>query len=141
MPRGFRALPTDVREAVDAYFHREEQEDQVGRDADGDQEMSTNTEAAMMVRQLKVDDPVASASLWGAMHDTLAPATAPRLQEQEEYNYNSDDSVDLDEEYPELAECIVEWQATRWGTTPMPAWHQPNFGQLEWSCYDKEPDL
>ena len=26
VPRGFRALPTDVREAVDAYFHREELE-------------------------------------------------------------------------------------------------------------------
>ena len=132
VPRGFRALPTNVREAVDAYFHREEQEDEVGTDADGDQEMSTNTEAAMMVRQLKVDDPVASASLWGAMHDTLAPATAPRLQEQEEYYYDSDDSVlNLDEEYPGLAKCIVEWQAARWGAAPMPAWRPPNFGQLE----------
>ena len=34
-------------------------------------------------------------------------------QEQEEYYYDSDDSVlDLDEEYLGLAECIVEWQAT-----------------------------
>ena len=57
MPRGFRALPTDIREAVDAYFHREELEVEAGRHADGDQEMSTDMEAAMMVRRLKVDDP------------------------------------------------------------------------------------
>ena len=64
-------------------------------------------------------DPVASASLQGTMHDTPVPATAPRPQEQEEYYYDSDDSVlDLDEEYPGLAECIVEWQAARWGTAP-----------------------
>ena len=50
MPRGFRALPADIREAVDAYFHREELEDEAGRDADGNQDMSTNTEAAMTVR-------------------------------------------------------------------------------------------
>ena len=87
-------------------------------------------------------DPIASASLQGTMRDTLVPATATRLQEQEEYYYDSDDSVlDLDEEYPGLAECIVEWQATRWGTAPMLAWHQPNFGQLERSFYDMEPDL
>ena len=113
MPRGFRALPADVQEAVDAYFHREELEDEASRDADGDQELSTDTEAATMVRQLKVNDPVAVASLQGAMHDTFALATAPRLQEQDKYYYDSDDSVlDLDEEYLGLAECIVEWQAT-----------------------------
>ena len=50
MPRGFRALPTDVREAVDTYFHREELEDEADRDADGNQEMRTDTEAAMTVR-------------------------------------------------------------------------------------------
>ena len=104
--------------------------------------MSTNTEAAMMVRRLKVDDPIASASLQGAVHDMLMPATASRTQEQEEYYYDSDDSVlDLDQEYLGLVECIAEWQATRQGATPMPAWHQPNFGQLEQSCYDKELDL
>ena len=136
---GFRALPVDIREAVDTYFHREELEDEVGRDADGDQEMSTDTEMAITVRRLKVDDPVASASLQGAVCDTLALAMAPRLQEQEEYYYKSDDSVlNLDEEYQGLAEHLVEWQATRWGAAPMLAWCQPNFGQLEWSCYDKE---
>ena len=51
IPRGFRVLPTDIREAVDTYFHREELEDQAGRDADDDQEMSTDTEAATTVRQ------------------------------------------------------------------------------------------
>ena len=34
IPRGFRALPADIQEAVDAYFHREELEDEVGRDAE-----------------------------------------------------------------------------------------------------------
>ena len=72
----------------------------------------------------------------------LALAMAPRPQEQDEYYYDSDDSVlNLDEEYLGLAECIVEWQATQWGAAPMLTWHPPNFGQLERSCYDKEPDL
>ena len=142
MPKGFRVLPADVWEAVDAYFYREELEDEAGRDADGNQEMSTETEAAMMVRRLKVGDPVASASLQGAMRNTLVLAMAPRLQEQEEYYYDSDDSVlNLDEDFPGLAEHIVEWQAIWWGAAPMPAWCQPNFGLLAWSCYDKEPDL
>ena len=35
---------------MDAYFHREELEDKAGRDADDDQKMSTDTEAAVMVR-------------------------------------------------------------------------------------------
>ena len=60
-----------------------------------------------------MNDPVASVSLQGAMHDTLMPAMAPRLQELEEYYYDSDYSVlNLDEEYLGLAEHIVEWQAT-----------------------------
>ena len=72
----------------------------------------------------------------------LMLAMAPRPQEQEEYYYDSDDSVlNLDEEYLGLVECIVEWQATQWGAAPMPAWRPPNFGQLEWSCYNKELDL
>ena len=50
VPRDFRVLPANIREAVDAYFYREELEDEAGRDADGDQEMSTNTEAAATVR-------------------------------------------------------------------------------------------
>ena len=43
-------LPDDIWEVVDAYFHREELEDKAGRDADDDQEMSTDTEAAVTVR-------------------------------------------------------------------------------------------
>ena len=30
IPRGFRALPDDIQEVVDAYFHREELEDKAG---------------------------------------------------------------------------------------------------------------
>ena len=104
--------------------------------------MSTDTEAAVTVRKLKVSDPVATVSLQQAVHDTLTPATAPRPQEPEELHYDSDDSVlDLDEEYPGLGERIIEWQATRRGATPLPGWRPPNFGQVEHSCYEKEPDL
>ena len=125
-------LPDDIREVVDAYFHREELEDKAGRDADDDQEMSTDTEAAVTVRQLKVSNPVATVLLQRAVHDTLAPATAPRPQDPEEFYYDSNDSVlDLDEEYPGLGECIIEWQAAPRGTASLPGWHLPNFGQLE----------
>ena len=100
MPKGSRALSNDIREVMDTYFHREELEDKAGGDADDDQEMSTDTEAAVTVRQLKVSNPV----------DTVAPATALRTQDPEEFYYDSDDSVlDLDEEYPGLGERIIEW--------------------------------
>ena len=60
-----------------------------------------------------MSDPVATASLQRAMCDTLTPATALRPLDPEEFYYDSDDSVlDLDEEYPGLGECIIEWQAT-----------------------------
>ena len=111
IPRGFRVLLDEIWEVVDAYFHREELEDKAGRDADDDQEMSTDTEAAVTVRRLKVSNPLATASLQRAVHDTLAPATAPRPQDPEEFYYDSDDSV-LNEEYLGLGECIIEWQAT-----------------------------
>ena len=63
------------------------------------------------------------------------------MQEQG-YYYESDNLVlDLDEEYPGLAEWIVEWQAARRGAASVPAWHSSDFGQLERCCYDKEPDL
>ena len=132
IPRGFRALPHDIREVVDAYFHREELEDKVGRDVDDDQEMSTDMEAAVTVRRLKVSDPVAMALLQRALCDTLTPATAPMPQDLEEFYYDLDDSVlDLDEEYPGLGEHIIEWQATRRGAASLLGWHPPNFGQLE----------
>ena len=40
-------LPDNIQEVVDAYFHRQELEDKAGRDADDDQEMSTDMEAAV----------------------------------------------------------------------------------------------
>ena len=85
---------------------------------------------------------MAMASLQRAVHDTLVLATALRPEDPEEFYYDSDDSVlDLDEEYPGLVECIIEWQATWQGTTSLPGWRLPNFGQLERSCYEKEPNL
>ena len=89
-----------------------------------------------------MSDSVATASLQRAVHDMLTPATAPRPQDPEEFYYDSDDSVlDLDEEYPGLGERIIEWQAARWGAASLLGWRPPNFGQLERSCYEKEPDL
>ena len=89
-----------------------------------------------------MSDPVATASLQRAVRDTLAPATALRPQDLGEFYYDSDDSVlDLDEEYPGLGECIIEWQAAQRGTASLLGWCPPNFGQLERSCYEKEPDL
>ena len=82
IPRGFRALPDDIRQVVDAYFHRQELEDRANRDADDDQEMSTDTEAAVTVRRLQVSDPVATTLLQRAVHDTLVPATAPTITTQ-----------------------------------------------------------
>ena len=112
------------------------------KDADDDQEMSTDTEAAVTVRRLQVSDPMAMVLLQRALHDMLTPAKALRPQDPEEFYYDSDNSVlDLDEEYPGLGECIIEWQATRRGATSLPGWHPPNFGQLEQSCYEKEPNL
>ena len=38
-----------------------------------------------------------------------------------EYYYDSDDLVfDIDEQYPELAERVVQWQAARWDTACVP---------------------
>ena len=70
--------------------------------------MSTDTEAAVTVRKLRVSDPVTTALLQWAVHDTLTPATAPRPQDPEELYYDSDDFVDLDKEYLGLGECIIE---------------------------------
>ena len=68
-------------------------------------------------------------------------ATAAQPQEQE-YYYDSDDSVlNIDEQYPELAERVVQWQAARQGTTSVPPWRLSDFGQQEQSLCDKLPDL
>ena len=142
VPRGFRALPADIWEAVDAFFHREELADRTDGSTDDNQEMSTDTEAAVTVRKLRVSDPVATASLQQAVHNTLTLATALRPQGPEEFYYDSDDSVlDLDKEYPGLGECIIEWQAAQRGTAPLLGCRPPNFGQVECSCYEKEPNL
>ena len=75
------------------------------------------------------------------MREVLALATATQLQEQE-YYYDSNDSVlDIDEQYPELAEWVVQWQAAQWGTTSVPPWQLSDFGQQERSLCDKLPDL
>ena len=96
VPRNFRILPADVREVVNLYFHREGLE--VEKNQESDDCMSTDTEAANTVRHLQLHCLVAMASLQMAVHVALAPATAARPQE--EYHYDSDDSVlDLDEEY------------------------------------------
>ena len=111
MPRNFYALPADVREVIDQYFHREELERRV--DLDEEESMSTDTEAAETVRQLQLDSPAAAALLQVTVREALVPATAARPQEEdEEYYYDSDDSVlNIHEQYPEFAERVVQWQA------------------------------
>ena len=104
-----------MREVVDLYFHREGLDVQMNQESNNC--MSTNMEAANTVRHLQLHCPAATVSLQMAVHEALAPATAARPQE-EEYQYNSDDSVlDLDQEYPGLAEWVVQWQAACQGTT------------------------
>ena len=84
--------------------------------------MSTDKEATNTVRRLQLHCPAATASLQMAVCEVLAPATAARPQE-EEYQYDSDDSVlDLDEEYLGLAEWVVQWWAARRGTACTPPW-------------------
>ena len=141
MPRNFHVLPADVREVVDQYFHREELERRV--DLDEEESMSTDTQAAETVRRLQLDSPAATASLQVAVCEALVLATAARPQEDwEEYYYDSDDSVlNIDEQYPELAERVMQWQAARWGATSVPPWRQPDFGQKQRLLSDKLPDL
>ena len=137
VPRNFRILPTDVRE-VDLYFHRE------GLEAEENQEsndcMSTNTEAANTVRCLQLHCPAATASLQMAVREALALATAARPQE--EYHYDSDDSVlDLDEEYLDLAERVMQWLAAHQSAACAPPWQPSDFSQPEQSHFNKLPDL
>ena len=74
VPRYFRVLPTNVREVVNQYFHREELERRV--DLDKEESMSTDTEATEPVRRLQLDSPTATASLQVAVCKVLALATA-----------------------------------------------------------------
>ena len=139
IPRNFRILPDDVREVVDLYFHREGLD--VQQNQESDDCMSTNMEAANTVRRLQLHCLAATASLQMAVREALAPATATGPQE-EEYQYDSDDSVlDLDEEYPGLAEGVMQCQAAHQGTTCAPLWRPSNFGQPEQSHFNKLPDL
>ena len=112
-------------------------------DLDEEERMSTNREAPETVRRLQLDSPAAMASLQVAVREALAPATTARPREDwEEYYYDSDDLVlDIDEQYPKLAERVVQWQATRWGTASVLLWHQPDFGQEQRLLSDKLPDL
>ena len=135
----FRILPDDVREVVDLYFHRE------GLEARENQESndytSTDTEATNTVRCLQLHCPAAMASLQMAVCEALAPATAARPKE-EEYQYDSDDSVlELDEEYPGLAEWVVQWWAARQGAPCAPPSWPSDFGRPEQSHFKKLPNL
>ena len=138
VPRNFRILPDDVREVIDLYFHREgleAQENQESSDC-----MSTNMEAANTVRRLQLHCPAATALLQMAMREALAPATAAQPPE-EEYQYDSDDSVlDLDEEHPGLAERVMQWRAARQGAACTPPWRPSDFGRPEQSHFNKLPD-
>ena len=103
--------------------------------------VSTDTEAANTVRRLQLHCPAATASLQMAVREALAPATATRPQE-EEYQYDSDDSVlDLDEEYPGLAEWVLQWRAAHQGAACAPPWRPSDFGRSEQSHFNKLPDL
>ena len=139
VPRNSRILPDDVLEVVDLYFHREGLD--VQKNQESDDCLSTNTEATNTVRHLQLHCPAATASLQMAVHEALAPATATRLQE-EEYQYDSDDSVlDLDEEYPGLAERVMQWRAAHQGASCAPPWRPSDFGRSEQSHFNKLPDL
>ena len=139
VPRNFRILPDDVREVVDLYFHREGLDVQTNQE--NDDCVSTDTEAANTVRHLQLHCPAATVSLQMAVHEALAPATAARPQE-EEYQYDSDDSVlDLDEEYLGLAEWVVQWRAAHQGAACAPPWQSSDFGRSEQSHFNKLPHL
>ena len=128
-----------MREVINLYFHREGLEAKENQESDDC--MSTNTEAANTVRHLQLHCPAATASLQMAVREALAPATAAQPQE-EEYHYDSDDSVlDLDDEYPDLAEWVMQWRAARQSATCAPPWRPSNFGWLEQSHFNKLPDL
>ena len=122
-----------------SIFHREGLEAKGNRDSDDC--MSTDTEAANTARRLQLHCPAATAMLQMAVREALAAATAAR-PEEEEYLYDSDDSVlDLDEEYPGLAEQVVQLHAARQSTTCAPPCRPSNFGQPKQSHFNKLPDL
>ena len=138
IPRNFRILPADVREVIDLYFNREGLE--LEKNQENDDGMSTDMEAANTVRCLQLHCLVAMVSLQMAVRKALVPATAARPQE--EYHYNSNNSVlDLDEEYPGLAECVLQWWAAHQSIACAPPWRPSDFGQPKQSHFNKLPDL
>ena len=138
VPRNFRLLPADVREVIDLYFHREGLEAEENQESDDG--MSTDTETTNTVRRLQLHCPAATALLQMAVRKALVPATAARPQE--EYYYDSDDSVlDLDEEYPDLAERVMQWRAARQSAACTAPWWPSDFGRPEQSHFNKLPDL
>ena len=130
VPRNFRILPANVREVIDLYFHREGLEAEKNQESDDC--MSTNMEAANTVWHLQLHCPAAMALLQMAVREALAPATAARPQE--EYHYDSN-------EYPDLAEWVVQWQAACQSIACAPLWRPSDFSQLEQSYFNKLPDL
>ena len=138
IPRNFRIIPADVRKVIDLYFHREGLEAEENHESDDC--MSTDTEAANTVKCLQLHCLVAMASLQMAVHEAHVPATAARPQE--EYHYDSDDCVlNLDEEYPDLAEWVVQWQAASQSAACAPPWRPSDFGWPKQSHFNKLPDL
>ena len=136
--RNFRILPAGVREVIDLYFHREGLEAEKNQESDDC--MNTDTEAANTERCLQLHCLAATASLQMAVREALTPATAARLQE--EYHYDSDDSVlNLDEEYSDLAEWVMQWRAACQSATCAPPWWPSDFGRPEQSHFNKLPDL
>ena len=83
VPKDFRALPTDVQGAIDAYFHRKELEDWAEQDHNEDQEMSTDTEAAQIMNCVWViqwcqhlcRQPCMSHSCWPLLPDQMSRNT------------------------------------------------------------------
>ena len=121
------------------YFHREELE--VRPDQEEDEYMSTNMEATNTVLWLQLHCPAATASLQEAVHEALMPATATQPPDEEYYYYSDDSVLDLDEEFPELAERVMQWQAACQDAASAPPWRPSSFSEVEWACYDKLPDL
>ena len=75
------------------------------------------------------------------MHDTLAEANAPH-PEEEEYYYDSDDSViNLDMECLEMSQHVVKWVTVEQTMAPLPPWCPSDFGELEHVSYSHKPDL
>ena len=97
--------------------------------------MSTDTEATKTVRRLNLRCPEVTESLQVEVCEALAPATAARPAE-EEYYYDSDDSVlDIDKQFPELVERVVQWQAAQRSNASVLPWHPPQLRPTGTDCF------